>query len=115
MPNVLEGVTLLLKLELLRMSQQEMGRHFAAAGVRLRNNEKAGPFPEGEDDTEMPFVEAQVCAARADPEDEFHKVWTKMRSQALAESPPAQLRPANQHTGWRDPFLFEIPTPENDM
>lgn len=87
----------------------------ASAGVRLRNNDKAGPFPEGEDDTDMPFVEAQVCAAQADPDDEYHRVWTKMEQQALAESPPTQLRPANQHTGWRDPFLFEIPTPENDM
>ena len=42
--------------------------------MRLRNNKKAGPFPEPEDDTEMPFFEAQLNAAHADPEDQFLEV-----------------------------------------
>lgn len=85
------------------------------AGVRLRNNKKAGPFPEGEDDTAMPFVECQLNAAQADLDDEFLEVWTKHDGDALAESPPAELRPAKDHTGWRDPFLFDFPNEENDM
>ena len=48
--------------------------HSWVPGVRLRNNEKAGPFPHPEDDTEMPFIEAQLNAAHADPEDEFLEV-----------------------------------------
>lgn len=63
----------------------------------------------------MPFFEAQLCAAQSDPDDEYHRVWTKLQGEALAESPPAELRPAKQHTGWRDPFLVEAPTKENGM
>ena len=43
-------------------------------GVRLRNNKKAGPFPEPEDDSDLPFFEAQLNAAHADPEDELLEV-----------------------------------------
>ena len=45
-----------------------------SAGVRLRNNKEAGPFPDEEDDTDLPFFEAQLCAAQADPDDELLKV-----------------------------------------
>ena len=62
-----------------------------------------------------PFFEAQLNAARADPDDEFLINWTKSHCEALAEAPPAELRPANRHTGWRDPFIFQIPSKENDM
>ena len=43
------------------------------------------------------------------------QVWSKKEVATLAEFPPAELRPSKEHTGWRDPFLFERPTPENDM
>lgn len=81
--------------------------------MRLRNNKRAGPFPQGDDDTDMPFFECQLNAAQADLDDEFLEVWTKQDCDALAESPPAELRPAKDHTGWRDPFVFETPTEEN--
>ena len=42
--------------------------------MRLRNNKEAGPFPDEEDDTDLPFFEAQLCAAQADPDDEMLKV-----------------------------------------
>ncbi len=49
-----------------------------AAGVRLRNNKKAGPFPDKEDDSDLPFFEAQLNAAQADPNDEFLEVLTDL-------------------------------------
>lgn len=84
-------------------------------GVRLRNNKEAGPLPGSDDDTDLPFYECQLNAAQADLSDEFLEVWTKQDGGALAEAPPAELRPAKDHTGWRDPFIFETPTEENGM
>lgn len=85
------------------------------AGVRLRNNKEAGPFPGKEDDIGMPFFECQLNAAQSDLKDEFLEVWTKQEGEALAAAPPRELRPAKEHTGWRDPFIFETPSEENDQ
>ena len=62
------------------------------------------------------FFEAQLCAARADESDEKLTYWNKgeCSSSALAEHPPKELRPASDHTGWRDPFIFQMPSTDNN-
>ncbi|KAK9811292.1 hypothetical protein WJX72_001259 [[Myrmecia] bisecta] len=83
-------------------------------GVRLRHNPDIPALPDKEDDIGLPFVETQLCAAHADPRDPLLRRWIKDDcSHKVLPVPPKEMRPAARLKGWRDPFIFELPSRDN--
>eukprot|EP00210_Caulerpa_lentillifera_P005074 g4847.t1 len=71
-------------------------------GVKLRSNfDQKHPLPSNEYDLQLPFIETQL-AARADPNDNYLKRFTKQEEPIVALPPPSM-----NLTGWRDPFVVK--------
>ncbi|KAF6258531.1 hypothetical protein COO60DRAFT_1107801 [Scenedesmus sp. NREL 46B-D3] len=78
-------------------------------GVRLRTNPDAQPPPPPECDLNLPFIESQLYALPADPDDPLLVDWVK------EEAPFIGVPPPNMNlTGWRDPFVVERPCSANN-
>ncbi|WIA41557.1 hypothetical protein OEZ86_008923 [Tetradesmus obliquus] len=78
-------------------------------GVRLRTNPDAQPPPPPECDLNLPFIESQLYASPADPDDPLLVSWVKEAAPFIGVPPPNM-----NLTGWRDPFVVERPCGAND-
>lgn len=76
-------------------------------GVKLRSNHK-GDLPAPEYDLNLPFIEVQLAAVPADPNDELMVNWNKHPDPILHRPPPN-----SGFTGWRDPFVYRRKDSQN--
>jgi len=78
-------------------------------GVRLRASPTAGELPSEEYDCKQPFIESQLAAWPADPDDPDLTHWVKAGEPMLA-LPPHGMRLA----AWRDPYVISTPSTSAD-